>query len=62
MGAIKAGVSVVTFDEVDETEALGQALSDSGARGLIFTPNGGSSRLEKLQELMPELADMRAGC
>ena len=39
MGSIKAGVSVVTFDEKDNVEAFDQALSASNARGLIFSPN-----------------------
>ena len=37
LGAAKAGVSVVTFDEKDNEEAFGQALSDSGAKGLIIS-------------------------
>jgi len=39
MGAIKAGVSVVTFDEKDDCEAFDSALSSSKARGLIFSPS-----------------------
>ena len=39
MGAIKAGVSVVTFDEKDSEEALDHALSASKAKGLIFSPS-----------------------
>ena len=65
MGSIKAGVSVVTFDEKDDVEAFDQALSASNARGLIFSPNTdtveGSTRLTFLQKLMPELANMRSG-
>lgn len=38
MGAIKAGVAVVSFDEKDSSEALDHALATSGARGLIFSP------------------------
>ena len=38
MGAFKAGVSVVTFDEKDSIDALNQTLKDSGARGFIFSP------------------------
>ena len=38
MGAVKAGVSVVTFDEKDSADAFSEALSDSGARGLILSP------------------------
>lgn len=39
MGAIKAGVSLVTFSEKDSTDALNHALRHSGARGLIFSPS-----------------------
>ena len=39
MGAVKAGVSVVTFDEKDSEEALDHALSASNAKGLIFSPS-----------------------
>ena len=39
MGAIKAGVAVVSFDEKDSSEALDHALATSGARGLIFSPS-----------------------
>ena len=39
MGAIKAGVTIVTFDEKDDVEALDHALANSGAKGLIFSPD-----------------------
>ena len=39
MGAAKAGVTVVTFSEKDDKDALHQTLKDSGARGLYFSPN-----------------------
>lgn len=39
MGAIKAGVTVVTFDEKDDVDALDQALANSDVKGLIFTPD-----------------------
>jgi long-subunit acyl-CoA synthetase (AMP-forming) len=39
MGAIKAGVSVVTFDEKDDCEAFDHALATSKARGLVFSPS-----------------------
>ena len=38
MGAIKAGVAVVTFDEKDSAEAFDHALATSKAKGLIFSP------------------------
>ena len=65
MGAIKAGVSIVTFDEKDDCDALDSALNSSKARGLVISPSTeaaeGSTRLTYLQKLMPELANMRAG-
>jgi acyl-CoA synthetase (AMP-forming)/AMP-acid ligase II len=38
VGAIKAGVTIVAFDEKDNQDALNQALKTSGARGLLFSP------------------------
>ena len=38
MGAFKAGVSIVTFDEKESVDALNHALKDSGARGFLFSP------------------------
>ena len=65
MGSIKAGVSVVTFDEKDSCEALDPALGTSKARGLIFSPSteaeDGQTRQTFLQSLMPELSTMYAG-
>jgi len=66
MGAIKAGVAVVSFDEKDSSEALDHALATSGARGLIFSPSTetgdeGATRQTFLQKLMPELSSMYAG-
>jgi len=64
MGSIKAGVSVVTFDEKDSMEALESALTSSKAKGLIFSPDteaDGSDRKTFLQKLMPELATMYSG-
>lgn len=39
MGASKAGVTVVTFSEKENCDSLHQALKDSGARGLLFSPS-----------------------
>lgn len=39
MGAAKAGVSIVLFNEKDNCDALNQTLKDSGARGMFFSPN-----------------------
>ena len=61
LGSIKAGVSVVTFDEKDNSEALEQALASSKARGLIFSPDteaDGADRKTFLQKMMPELSTM----
>ena len=37
MGAAKAGVTVVTFDEKEDCDALSHCLKDSGARGLVYS-------------------------
>lgn len=39
MGAFKAGVQIVTFDEKDNIDALNSSLKDSGARGFILSPD-----------------------
>ena len=65
MGAAKAGVTVVTFNEKDNQDALHQTLKDSGARGLFFSPqtpiDGGVTRQTYLQKLMPELEKLYPG-
>lgn len=65
LGSIKAGVSVVTFEEKDNIEAFDQTLSASAAKGLILSPStaaqAGATRLTFLQKLMPELSKMYAG-
>jgi hypothetical protein len=70
VGAIKAGVSVVTFDEKDNIDALNQALKDSGAKGFLFSPSTIVSeeadghhvtRKTFLQKLMPELNNLYPG-
>lgn len=65
MGAIKAGVTVVTFDEKDDVEALDSALGNSGAKGLIFTPDTATgenqTRSTFVSQLIPELKSMRRG-
>ena len=60
MGAFKAGVQIVTFDEKDNMEAFNSTLKDSGARGLIFSPQTNihddqNTRQTFVQKLMPEL-------
>ena len=65
MGAIKAGVTIVSFDEKDDVDALDAALATSGAKGLIFSPDTATgeneTRLSFLQKLMPELSSMSRG-
>jgi hypothetical protein len=66
MGAAKAGVSVVTFEEKDEADSLNEALRESGARGLLFSPStavneAGDSRQSFVQRLMPELNKLYPG-
>jgi len=59
MGAIKAGVSIVTFDEKENQDALDHALSSTQAKGLIISPStqmeGDMTRKTFLENLMPEL-------
>jgi len=38
VGAFKAGVTVVTFDEKDSLDALSQTLKDSSAKGFLISP------------------------
>jgi len=69
MGAFKAGVAVVTFDEKDSVDALSQTLKDSGARGFLFSPqtvishedHHAVTRQTFLQKLMPELHNLYPG-
>lgn len=59
MGAIKAGVSVVTFAEKDSQDALDHALKSTNAKGLIIAPDAACgdklTRASHLHSLMPEL-------
>ena len=71
MGAFKAGVSIVTFDEKDSVDALNHSLRDSGARGFMFSPttvisnneatHEQMSRKTFLHKLMPELHSLYPG-
>jgi len=65
MGAIKAGVSVVTFAEKDSIDALDHALKSTKAKGLIFSPDTlvaeNQTRAGNLAKLMPELSKMYFG-
>lgn len=66
MGAAKAGVTIVTFNEKDNQDALATALNKSGARGLLFSPgtpvnDNGDTRQTFLQRLMPSLENLYPG-
>lgn len=65
IGAIKAGVSIVSVSTHDEINHIGDALAQSGAQGLMFSPHtkvdGHNQRANLLLELMPELIDHRPG-
>ena len=67
MGAFKSGVSIVTFDEKDSIDSLNQTLKDSGARGLLFSPQtvvnqeSHANRATFLQKLFPELHSLYPG-
>tara|TARA_B110000285_G_C14945864_1_gene524279 strand:+ start:365 stop:778 length:414 start_codon:yes stop_codon:yes gene_type:complete len=65
MGAAKAGVTIVTFDEKDSEDALHQTLKDSGARGLLFSPDTEAgekiTRGSIVQKLMPTLENSYKG-
>ena len=66
MGASKAGVTVVTFSEKENVDSLNQALKDSGARGLLFSPStpvseDGTTRADFVHKLIPELDSMYPG-
>ena len=65
MGAAKAGVTIVTFDEKNSEDAVHQTLKDSGARGLFFSPNTeageGITRESIVRKLMPQLEDTYKG-
>jgi len=50
MGAFKAGVQIVTFDEKDSIDALNSTLKDSGARGFIFSPQTHISNEEQTRQ------------
>jgi len=47
MGAAKAGVTIVTFDEKNDIDALHQVLRDSGAQGLLYSSG---SRVNEAKE------------
>lgn len=65
MGAMKAGIQIVTFAEKESQDALDHALSSSSAKGLLFAPdaavNDKQTRLSFVHDLMPELKTMYFG-
>ena len=67
MGAAKAGVTVVTHSEKEDCDSLHHVLRDSGARGMLFSPNtivneeSKATRFSFVQKLMPELHSMYPG-
>jgi long-subunit acyl-CoA synthetase (AMP-forming) len=65
MGAIKAGVAVVTFTDKENADALDHALTSTKAKGLIFAPDSPMGKNETrgtaVNKLMPELSKMYLG-
>jgi len=65
LGAFKAGVEIVTFDENTSKDALHHALTSTAAKGLLLTPNSacgeGHTRGSVLNALCPELAKTYLG-
>jgi hypothetical protein len=67
MGAVKAGVTVVTFEEKDNIDALREAIKESGCRGIMFSP-GTEIDVEKqvsrgsfMKKVLPELENLYPG-
>ena len=65
VGAMKAGLTVVTIDENDSIEDVSRTLSETEASGIIFSPTTLDSNKEKransLYEILPELGSMYPG-
>lgn len=58
MGALKAGVQVTIFTEQTSQDALHETLKNSGAKGLLFSPDTqdeDGKRRDKFQALFPDL-------
>ena len=60
MGAMKAGVRIVSFAEKDSVDALDAAIASTKAKGILFTPDNqvdaaGTTRLDLVHKLVPEL-------
>lgn len=65
LGAFKAGVQIVTFEEKDSADALEHALHSTKAKGLLFNPEAATeskqTRMSFVHGLMPELNKMYFG-
>ena len=65
IGAIKAGLSVVTINEQDSLDDVASALKSSAAKGLLFSPttldSEGNKRANSLHTLIPELSGLYPG-
>lgn len=65
VGAHKAGVSIVTVDDLDEIHDVANALEESGSRGMLLSPHtkadAKTQRANLLLELMPELTEAYPG-
>jgi hypothetical protein len=60
LGAAKAGVVIVTFDEATSQDALDHAIRTTKARGLLFTPlrtisENAPTRTSLIHNLIPDL-------
>ena len=65
VGAIKAGVKIVTVDENDSVDDVSKALSDSKSKGFLFSPttldDEGNKRANQVHSLIPELDSFYPG-
>jgi hypothetical protein len=66
MGAMKAGVTVISVSDKENIEAVHETLKNSGAKGLLFSPEtqsqeDGETRLDQFNKLMPELESCYLG-
>ena len=65
IGALKAGVSIISVDSKDSINHIGDTLDHSRAKGLLFSPHTkidqNNQRANLLLELMPELIDHTSG-
>ncbi len=65
IGAMKAGLTVVTIDENDSLANAAQAIKDSNAKALLFSPmtldESHEKRANALHGLIPELGSLYPG-